>query len=116
MRFLRRISAIAAGVLLALTPTSALAIGGNSGSFYITGIWITGNNEVFIFGSGIANPDGCGSASYIALDPSNAANDKFLSTLLTAKSTGKPVNFWMIGCIATSNAPSVALGVIVQMP
>lgn len=112
----RRLSLAVAGLLAMFASTSAQAIGGNSGFFQITGVWTTGNNEIFIFGAGIANPDGCGSSGYIALDPANPANDKFLSVILTAKATGKPINFWMIGCIATSNNPSVPLGVIAQLP
>ncbi len=117
MRFLRSFATFAtfaAGLLLMSLPTSAWAIGGNSGWFAPTGVWAGDNGEVIILGNGILNPDSCATSGYIVIPATMPGKDTFLSIALTAKATGKRLNFWMVGCVTSLLGQTTPYGAIIE--
>lgn len=115
MSWLGRLSLHVGGLLLAFFPTPARAVGGNSGFFSVGQVWAASTGETYVYGSGILNPDSCVTTSFIVIAANNTNKDTFVSVLLTAKATGRRVNFWMIGCVSTSLSSSAPLAAIIEM-
>ncbi|WAC23439.1 hypothetical protein [Blastomonas sp. SL216] len=84
--------------MLANSPVSAA---GASGSFNITRITVEGD-RVYIFGTGIQNPDQCSTANYAVILPSAANVDRFLSVAMTAMTSQRRISLWFVGCVASN--------------
>jgi len=61
----------------------------------VEGGWV----RVFFQANDKADPDSCGKTGVVTFTDDNSNRDKQYATLLTAFATGKPVQFWVNGCL-----------------
>jgi hypothetical protein len=103
---MRKLLYAALALLLSSGPSHAA---GGGGTVTISRITIIGG-DIFVFASGIGNPDGCASTAHFTVPSSNAGRDQMLSVLITAKVNRSPITLWFDGCGYSpwsTNAPLV---------
>ena len=95
--------------LLALAPISAFGAG-STGSVVPTSYEVDSWNQVLIVSGSWANPDSCGTSSYVIIQMSNSSYKDMFATVLAAGIAGKALSFWVSGCMTGSwgvTAPTV---------
>jgi hypothetical protein len=88
-------------VLLFSTPSFA---GQFSGAAKITGFYMPASGSFIRITVDIAavNPSTCGAGDFYITELNSAAQDRFVSTVMSAFLSGKTVNFWIEGCTSGS--------------
>lgn len=98
-------------VMYAASPANAA---GGSGSFLVTKIIVEGD-RVYIFGSGIQNPDQCSTSNYAVIMPSAANVDRFLSVAMTAMTSQRRISLWFVGCVASNWDASAPYAITLEL-
>lgn len=93
---------------LALAMSSAChAAGGMTGWGKISLLYVNGSWTDVAIQSVTDNPDGCPSAAYYALVPSDPNYSALHATLMAAQVSGKDVSLYVSGCATSNNYPHI---------
>lgn len=75
---------------------------GDAGNVKISNVHIEAQYDAFIWVTpSVANPDGCGNVTVVAVNDQDPLYSQKMSVILTAFAAGKTVDFWLIGCVGT---------------
>jgi hypothetical protein len=74
---------------------------GSSGSAVPSSCLVDSWDQMVRVDGNWANPDGCGTSSFVILQMSNANYKDYLATILAAGTAQKQLNFWLSGCTST---------------
>ena len=93
-------------VLLALLfnqlVSSQVMANGDSGERTISSIKVEANDFIAIKANADwDNPDQCGRSHMVYLSPEEALYKDKLSLIIAAQMSGKPMSFWLTGCVDT---------------
>lgn len=101
MRWERRIASAIFVMWIAGMPNAALA-GQMSEPAKITELYVPATGDVIRIrlDKPLVNPDQCGGGDFYIKELTTAAQDRFVSTVMSAFLAGKTVAFWISGCTA----------------
>ena len=97
-------------LLLTALPIAANA-SGSSGTTTITAFNVDNSDQLIAITGSWANPDSCGTSAFAVIQMSNTSYKDMLAATMMASASGKNVNLWFNGCMATpwGNAPVVTV-------
>ncbi|HEY0342501.1 MAG TPA: hypothetical protein VGC34_16995 [Steroidobacteraceae bacterium] len=84
--------------LLGAAPILAFGAG-STGPVVATSYEIDSWDQVLIVNGAWANPDSCGTSSYVIIQMSNSSYKDMFATVLAAGLSGKELSFWVSGCV-----------------
>jgi hypothetical protein len=91
---MRKFLWLALAILLPFGPSHAA---GGGGTVTVSRITLIGGS-IYVFASGIGNPDGCASTAHFTIAAENPGRDQMLSVLIAAKLNRSQVTLWFDGC------------------
>jgi len=102
---MRKLLCLALMILLPSAPSHAA---GGGGTVTVSRITLIGGS-IYVFATGIGNPDGCASTAHFTIAAENPGRDQMLSVLIAAKLNRTQVTLWFDGCAYSPWASSAPL-------